>query len=117
LLYQQALAIYQQKLGTRHPVTAGCLQNMALLYARQGRFEQAEPLFRQALEINEQMLDADHPDTAATLEYYALLLQTMQRPDEAADLEQRAHAMRQKRQHSSGIQAPASGVLPLWGRT
>jgi tetratricopeptide (TPR) repeat protein len=117
MLYQQALVIYQKRMGTRHPVAAGSLQNMALLYARQGRYEQAESLFRQALEINEQTLDADHPDTAATLEYYALLLQTMQRPDEAADLERRALAMRQKNQQSSGSQALASDVLPIWGRT
>ncbi|HEU5379081.1 MAG TPA: FxSxx-COOH system tetratricopeptide repeat protein, partial [Ktedonobacteraceae bacterium] len=63
-LYQHALAIYEQQLGSAHPSTATSLNNLAGLYRAQGKYEQAEPLYQRALAICEQQLGPAHPDTA-----------------------------------------------------
>jgi Flp pilus assembly protein TadD len=43
-LYQRALDTRERVLGPEHPGTATTLNNLALLYYRQGRFEEAERL-------------------------------------------------------------------------
>ena len=43
-LYQRALAIRERVLGAEHPDTASSLNNLAILYAKQGKYEKAEPL-------------------------------------------------------------------------
>lgn len=72
-LCQQVLAIYEQVLGTNHPDTATCLNNLAALYNAQGKYEEAEPLYQQALAIYEQELGASHPNTATCLNCLAAL--------------------------------------------
>jgi hypothetical protein len=44
-LYQRALAIREKALGNYHPYTATSLDSLASLYGRQGRYEEAEPLY------------------------------------------------------------------------
>ncbi len=53
-------------LGENHPDYAQNLNNLALLYKSQGRYEQAEPLYIQALKICEQILGTKHPNTKKT---------------------------------------------------
>jgi Tetratricopeptide repeat len=53
-----------------HPDTALILNNLAGLYVRQGRDEEAEPLYVQALRIFEQRLGKEHPDTLMVREIY-----------------------------------------------
>jgi tetratricopeptide (TPR) repeat protein len=50
-LAQQALAIRERTLGPNHPDVATSLTNLALLYASQRRYAEAEPLYRRALAI------------------------------------------------------------------
>src|SRR5437899_799279 len=45
-----------------HPDLAAGLTNLALLYSKQGKYGQAEPLYRRSLAIQEKVLGADHPD-------------------------------------------------------
>ena len=40
------------------------LNTLALLYANQGRYAEAEPLLRRALAINEKALGSEHPSLA-----------------------------------------------------
>ncbi len=56
-----------------HPDTATSLNNLALLYDSQGKYEQAEPLYQRALHIREQVLGPEHPDTAQSLNNLAAL--------------------------------------------
>ena len=63
----RALQIREQQLEAEHPSTATSLNNLALLYERQGKYEQAEPLYERALQIYEQQLGAEHPSTATSL--------------------------------------------------
>ncbi len=61
LLYRRALEIYEKSLGKDHPDVAKSLNNLALLYYAQGKYDEAEPMYRRALEIYEKSLGKDHP--------------------------------------------------------
>ena len=43
------------------------LNNLALLYASQGRYEEAEPLYVEALKMYKRLLGDEHPDVASSL--------------------------------------------------
>jgi tetratricopeptide (TPR) repeat protein len=64
--------------------------NLAVLYARQSRYAQAEPLFREALAMSEALVGPDHPDTARILQWYALVVRKTKRKRDANALEKRA---------------------------
>ena len=95
-LYQRALAINEQQLGSEHPNTANSLNNLASLYRHQGRYIDAEPLYRRALAINEQQLEPEHPDTAATIDNLVFLYWKQRRYTDAEPLYQRALAIREQ---------------------
>ena len=57
------MAICEKSLGPDHPDTAMSLNNLALLYATQAKYDLAEPLYKRALAINEKVLGPDHPNT------------------------------------------------------
>ncbi|NER29146.1 MAG: tetratricopeptide repeat protein, partial [Symploca sp. SIO1C4] len=59
--YTQAIAISKRSLGDNHPEMARNLDNLGMLYAKQGRSEEAKALYKQAWEIFEQKLEANHP--------------------------------------------------------
>ena len=95
-LYQQALNIYEQLLGSNHPDTATILNNLALLYVEQGKYEEAEPFFRRALVIRDQQLGAEHPYMAASLDNLANLYVNQGNYTQAEPLYQRALAIREQ---------------------
>ncbi|WP_414756479.1 CHAT domain-containing protein, partial [Anabaena sp. CCY 9910] len=66
-LFHQALEMRKRLLGQEHPDVATSLNNLALLYNRQGRYAEAEPLFHQALEMRKRLLGQEHPDVATSL--------------------------------------------------
>ena len=76
-LCQRALAISEEVLGPKHPDTATSLNNLALLYRSQGKYEQAEPLYQRALAICEEMLGPKHPNTKIVRANYNQLLEDM----------------------------------------
>ncbi len=82
-LYEQALKIKRKMLGEEHPDTARSLNNLALLYVRQGKHGEAEPLYEQALKIKRKMLGEEHPDTAAILNNLAVVYKDQKRYKEA----------------------------------
>jgi len=95
-LYQRALAIYKQQLGTQHSLTATGLNNLALLYQALGKYEQAEPLLQQALAIYEQQLGAEDPLAAASLHNLANLYIQQGKYGQAEPLYQRALVIREQ---------------------
>jgi tetratricopeptide (TPR) repeat protein len=72
-LAQRVLAIREKALGADQPDVAASLNNLALLYANQGRYADAEPLYKPALAIREKALGPNHPDIAQSLNNLALL--------------------------------------------
>jgi hypothetical protein len=75
---EQALAIAEQALGDTHPDVAHTLHHLASLCEKQGKYEQAEPLYQRALLICEQVLGTEHPETITVGKDYQELLQTVQ---------------------------------------
>jgi tetratricopeptide (TPR) repeat protein len=48
---KDCLEVVRKRLGEEHPDVATSLNNLALLYYSQGKYEEAEPLYRSALEM------------------------------------------------------------------
>jgi tetratricopeptide (TPR) repeat protein len=87
-----------EKFGPQDTRLVTSLNNLAVLYANQGKYAQAEPLHKRALAINEKTLGPEHPDVAQSLENYATLLRITKRVAEAEKLEARAREIRAKQQ-------------------
>jgi tetratricopeptide (TPR) repeat protein len=49
--------------GVDHPSTATCLNNLALIYDDQGKYDEAEPLYQRALAIDEKALGSERTNT------------------------------------------------------
>jgi tetratricopeptide (TPR) repeat protein len=94
-------------LGAEHPDTADGLSCLADLYSRQGKDEQAEPLYRRALAIFEQQLGAEHPLMANALQGLAELYHQQGKDEQAGPLYQQALSIREKR---LGPNHPDTGV-------
>ncbi|MGD1701782.1 tetratricopeptide repeat protein [Dapis sp. BLCC M229] len=70
------------------------LNNLALLYKSQGKYNDAELLYRQAIEINKITLPENHPELAQVLNNLGVLLNVQGRYEEAESLLAEALRMR-----------------------
>ncbi len=95
-LYQRAIAIGEKTLGPEHPDLAIKLNNLAILYAKQGKYAEAEPLYQRAIAIGEKTLGPEHPDLATRLNNLANLYANQDKYAEAEPLYQRAIAIGEK---------------------
>jgi tetratricopeptide (TPR) repeat protein len=95
-LLERALAVYEKVLGSAHPETATCLNNLAHLLQAQGDLAGARPLFERVLAIIEKVLGPEHPYRAASLNNLALLLQAQGDLAGARPLLERALAIYEK---------------------
>jgi tetratricopeptide (TPR) repeat protein len=96
-LFLRALSIYEQAIGRDHPMTSHCLSNLALFYASQDRFLEAEQLLLEVQAIREQHLPPIHLDTARSLQNLAWLYIYQKKKDhykEAKKLLERSLAIR-----------------------
>ncbi|HEY4033613.1 MAG TPA: toll/interleukin-1 receptor domain-containing protein, partial [Ktedonobacteraceae bacterium] len=109
LLYQRTLTIKEKVWGTsrpselhldlvngEHPEIATTLNNLALLYCDQSKYEQAEPLYQRALTITEEKLGAEHSSTATIVDNLANLYRSQGKYELAGPLYQRALTIREK---------------------
>ena len=92
-LYKRALAIYEKSLGPEHPDVAWSLNELALLYDKQGKYAAAEPLYKRALAIYEKSLGPEHPDVAWTLNNLGKIYQAQGKYATAEPLYKRALAI------------------------
>jgi tetratricopeptide (TPR) repeat protein len=88
---EEAAKIFEQ-IGNQADFSIA-LNNLALLYQAQGKYEQAEPLYQRALAIREQQLGPQHPDTAGSLNNLAGLYDAQGKYEQAEPLYQRALAI------------------------
>jgi tetratricopeptide (TPR) repeat protein len=86
---EHLLAIREQE-GKENTELASALNDLALVYADQSRYEEAEPLYRRSLEIKEKTLGKDHPSVATTLNNLAGLYRQQGRYEEAEPLYKRS---------------------------
>ena len=63
----ESLEIRERAFGSDHPYVAASLNNLCLLYRRQGRYEQAEPPCRRTVEIRRAVYGNSHGSTAEAL--------------------------------------------------
>ena len=96
-LFQQALVICKKTLGPDHPDLVITLHNLALLYADQGRYTQAELLYKQALAIKEKALEPkNHPSLATILDNLGRLYTAQGCYTQAEPLYQQALTIKKK---------------------
>jgi CHAT domain-containing protein len=72
------------------------ISNLALLYAKQGQYARAEPLFKRALAIKEKAFGLDHPGAALILDNLAVLYSSQGQHAQAEPLYMRALAIFEK---------------------
>ncbi len=92
-LYERALRIAESQ-GPDKPLTASCVNNLALVLKRLGDFETAGRYFRRSLEFERRTRHADHPYTASALANLAELEGLRGNLDEALSLAHEAREMR-----------------------
>jgi tetratricopeptide (TPR) repeat protein len=76
-----------------HPDIAMSLNNLALLYKGQRRYEKAEAMMVEALAMKRRALPEDHPDIAVSLFNLALMYKTMKQYEKALPMLEEAHAI------------------------
>jgi tetratricopeptide (TPR) repeat protein len=87
---RQALAVWENQVGSEHPDVAAARDNLAgILYAR-GRYEESEAEFRKVLALRDKLLGPEHPDVVATRTRLAQLLLRRGEAQEAARLAEQA---------------------------
>ncbi|MCH8805465.1 MAG: tetratricopeptide repeat protein, partial [Planctomycetes bacterium] len=100
--YAEAEKLYKlsvteaENFGRTDPRLALSLNNLAMLYDTQGKYDQAEPLFKRSLAINEKALGPEHPDVAASLNNLAELYRVQGKYDQAEPLYKRSLAIKEK---------------------
>jgi tetratricopeptide (TPR) repeat protein/transcriptional regulator with XRE-family HTH domain len=95
-LYQHALRVQKQQLGSQHPEVATVLNSLAILYRSKGKYTEAEPLHREALHIFEEQLGSQHSKVAMVLNGLANLSLDQGKYAEAGSFYQRALAICEK---------------------
>ncbi len=87
LTHQHAvLDALRERLGPEHPDTLGATHDLARIFSRLERYEEAEQLFRTVLESASQTLGAAHPNTLKCSLNLAAALAGMERRGEARAL-------------------------------
>ena len=82
--------------GAQDARLATSVNDLAVLFQAQERYEEAEPLHRRALEVREKTLGPEHPDVALSLNNLAMLYQVQRRYEAAEPLHRRALEVRNK---------------------
>jgi len=70
--FHAAIELVEQT-GWLNPCLADCLNELAILYAKQHKYAQAELLFQRSLGLSVAALGSDHPDVAIVLKNIGIL--------------------------------------------
>lgn len=82
----------EKVLGVEHPNTLVCVNNLALVFEYERKYEAFEEMKRRAPEGYEKVLGVDHPNTLASVHNLSYLLHAQQRFRDASILYPRALA-------------------------
>lgn len=105
-LYQKALMIRQETLGSEHPRVANTLYNMGWLYYHQGKYAQADSFHKRALDTRRRFQPDYRVHLAQSLNALAEVLQAQGKYREAKRYYQEALVIRNqelKREHRNTI--------------
>ncbi|GET38927.1 peptidase-like protein [Microseira wollei NIES-4236] len=88
-LAEQLVALRRRQVGNAHPKVVQNLGNLAILYASQGRYDEAEQLLEEALAIDRR-LGRENLSNSASFSNLALLYESLGRYSEAEKLHKEA---------------------------
>ncbi|HEU0031187.1 MAG TPA: serine/threonine-protein kinase [Kofleriaceae bacterium] len=94
-VFEQALVIFESRLGPEHPNVAAVLNNLGMALERIGRYDDARATYERALGLKIRTLGPEHPGVATTLNNLAMVADDQGRLDDAAMLQERALAIRE----------------------
>lgn len=94
-----------EEIGPEDPRLALSLNNLALVYHAQGRYDEAEPVYQRAITITERALGPGHPNLAASLGNLAELYRTQEKYVEAEPLYRKALVIWEQALGSYDLQA------------
>jgi tetratricopeptide (TPR) repeat protein len=122
MLLEQALTVFQRRLGSEHHEVGVTLGNLGAIDARRGDFASAERRLRRALAIKERALGVNHPELVPTLGTLGLVCRRNGNDDDARRLYQRAldvlerHGL-SEHPHSVALTANLARLDTRWSRT
>jgi serine/threonine protein kinase/tetratricopeptide (TPR) repeat protein len=93
---ERARDIHREQLGEEHPNTLRSMHSLALLYHRQGRWGEAEPLYVKVLQIQRRVLGEEDPDTLTSMDDLAFLYGEQGRLDKAESLNVKTLELRRR---------------------
>ena len=105
-LFLRSLEISERAHGPEHPKVLRRVTNLANLYLTQEKYAEAKPLFERILAAGEKQQRSAPPEAMASLKKYAEFLRKSNRGEEAAQVDARAHWIREQRREESGIHSP-----------
>jgi tetratricopeptide (TPR) repeat protein len=91
-----SVTLSEKKYERANPEIVRKMNDKALLYKDQGKYNKAEQLYRDVLAIREQQLGPEHPDTAITLNKLAEVCYKLGKYEEAEQLSTCAFAIYEK---------------------
>jgi len=86
LSYSTNLRVNKEALDSKHPDTLESINKQAILYYKQGRYGDAEPLFIKCLKLSEEVLGPKHPNTLSSINNLAALFDNQGRYGDAEPL-------------------------------
>jgi tetratricopeptide (TPR) repeat protein len=87
----------ERRLGPDNPDAAKAQVDLAVIYARLNRYEEAKPIFLKALAVLEKAWGTDSPKLIRPLDDWTGNLWTMGKATEASPFEERANKLRAAR--------------------
>ncbi|GMU53311.1 MAG: hypothetical protein AMXMBFR33_24570 [Candidatus Xenobia bacterium] len=95
-LYLQVMPIYEQTLGTGHPILGRLLFDLATCYSAEENFEAGIPVVKRVLAIREKSFGASSAESAQAINLLAYLNLLAGKDQEALDLARRALTIQEK---------------------
>jgi tetratricopeptide (TPR) repeat protein len=71
VFWAQTLKIGRRVLGGEHPAIVDWMYRLALVYFRQGRYDEAEPLLAKTFEVRRRSMGEENVDTLCCMGYLA----------------------------------------------
>jgi tetratricopeptide (TPR) repeat protein len=85
--FERALQLIKGNGTEESPLAAALMSNLAQSYHRQGKSQEAEPLFERAIGIDQRALGPGHPNLLCAMQDYARFLRATKRKRTAKKLE------------------------------
>ena len=96
LLYERALRIWNQRVGSEHPEAIRSLNGLARLYYERAQFEQSKALYQRALHLGERALGPECLEVAYALNGLGILHEMLGEYEQAEPLLQQALYIRKQ---------------------